>query len=291
MKKTVLIFILAVNITGLVFSFDIDEVRELLKPEREDDILYLSIINLGISGGENWIANRKDGWTYIYTISSDKKVNFITKISFFEKSEVQVYNYVDLEYDILGGVPGTKLGSKAAKFGDFNDDGKDEIFSLGYSADNRCAIRGYDYDERKMLFLFRYTFEVTSTKGPPPVIFTKYQGTDGFAVYTSIFPEERYVWDFFTWNEEINEYKKIKEIREDEIDFSIITALKEIEENQNKTEPKTAEHSVIITENEQQEKTSNSNIENKKNRFIIFGCIFIIIAVIIFLVIRKRRNC
>jgi len=289
--KKILIFILAINITGLLFSLDIDEARELLMKEKGGDILFLSIINLGISGGENWIADRKDGWTYIYIISSDKKVNFITKISFFEKSEVQVYNYVDLEYDILGGVPGTKLGSKAVKFGDFNDDGKDEIFDLGYSNDNRCAIRGYDDDKGKMVFLFNYTFELTSIKGPPPVIFTKYQRTDGFAVYTSIFPEERNVWYFFTWNEEIKEYKKIKEIREDEIDFSIIAALKEIEENQNKTEPKTAEHTVIITENEQQEKTSNSYIDNKKSKFIIFGCIFIIIAIIIFLVIRKRRNC
>jgi len=281
-----LIFILAVNITGLVFSFDIDEVRELLKPEREDDILYLSKINLGIPGGENWIVNRVMYETLLY---SDKKVKFITKRNFFEKFEVQVYNYVDLEYDILGGVPGTKLGSKAAKFGDFNGDGKDEIFSLGYSADNRCVIEGYDDYKRKMVFLFEYTFEVTSTKGPPPVIFTKYQGTDGFAVYTCYFPEERYVWDFFTWNEEIEEYKKIKEIREDEIDFSIIAALKEIEENQKEIEPKTAEHTVIISENEQQEKTPNPNIENKNNRFIIIlTSIFTVAIVIIIIVIKKK---
>ena len=91
---------------------------------------------------------------------------------------------------------------------------------------------------------------------------------------------------------DIDEVRELlKPEREDEIDFSIIAALKEIEENQNKTEPKTAEHTVIITENEQQEKTSNSYIDNKKSKFIIFGCIFIIIAIIIFLVIRKRRNC
>jgi len=294
MKKTILIIILAVSITGLLFSLDTDEVRELLMKEKGGDILFLSKINLGIPGGENWIANRKDNWTYIYTISSDKEVKYITSISFFEKSEVQVYNYVDLEYDILGGVPGTKIGSKAAKFGDFNGDGKDEIFDLGYSNDNRCAITGYDYEKRKMLFLFRCTFEITSSKGPPPVIFTKHQGTDGIAVYTKNFPEEQYLWYYFEWNEKINEYEEIKEISEDEIDFSIIAVLKETEENQNEIEPETAEYTVITSENEQLENASSSVIENKNTRFIILIALITSIiaasAVIILLTVRKKRK-
>jgi len=290
MKKTTLIFILAVNITGLLFSLDIDEARELLMKEKGGDILFLTKINLGIPGGENWIANRKDSWTYIYTISSKKEVKYIKSISFSEKSKVQVYNYVDLEYDILGGVPGTKLGSKAAKFGDFNDDGKDEIFSLGVGEYSRCVIEGYD-NERDIYFLLNDIFAISSQKSPPPVVFTNYQGTDGIAIQYRDHMENRYVWCFFAWNEEIKEYEEIKEIREDEIDFSIITSLKEIEENQQEIEPETMKHTVITSENEQLENISNSIIENKNNRFIIIlTSIFTIAAVIIFLAFYWRKH-
>jgi len=236
MKKTAFIFILAINITGLVFPLDIDEVRELLIKEEGGSILYLSKINLGIPGGENWIANRvgrsyvlflpgreerREGIeTHIYTISNDKKVRRESVLSFQELSELQY-----LDYDILEGIPGTQLGSIAAKFGDFNGDGKDEIFSLGISTYSRCVIEGYD-SIRGMYFLFNCPFKVSGPEGPVPVIFTNYQGTDGIAVQVRKHIEERDAWYFFAWNEEIKEYEEIKEIREDEIDFSMITDYK-----------------------------------------------------------------
>ena len=57
----------------LVFSEEIDEVRELLANERGGDILYLSKINLGIPGGDNWIADRSNGLTYIYVFVEIEK--------------------------------------------------------------------------------------------------------------------------------------------------------------------------------------------------------------------------
>jgi hypothetical protein len=288
MKKTILIFIL-VNITGLLFSLDVDEAWELLMNEEGGDILFLTKINLCIPGGENWIANRKDSLTYIYTISNDKKVTSIKILVFQELSKLRYSDYYDLEYDILEGIPGTKLGSKAAKFGDFNDDGKDEIFSLGVGEYSRCVIEGYD-NERDIYYLLNDIFALSSQKSPPPVVFTNYHGTDGIAIQCRDHMENRYVWRFFAWNEEMNEYEKIKEIREDEIDFSIIITLKEIEENQNEIESETVEHTVITFENEQQKKTSNSIIENKKRNLIIFACIFTLVVVIILFLVMKKRN-
>jgi len=304
MKKTILIIILAVSITGLLFSLDIDEARELLKDEKGGDILFLSKINLGIPGGENWIANRKiDNLTYIYTISNDKKVSNIKILVFQELSKLR-YNNFDLEYDILEWIPGNRLGSKAAKFGDFNGDGKDEIFSLGVGEYSRCVIEGYD-NKRGIYFLLNYIFAISSQKSPPPVVFTNYHGTDGIAIQWRDHMENRYVWSLFAWNKEKKEYEEIKEIREDEIDFSIITVLKETEENQNEIEPETAEYTVITSENEQLENASNSAskqpenasssvIENKNTRFIILIALITSIiaasAVIILLAVRKKRK-
>jgi len=194
MKKFFLMFLLIV-ITVLVFSDEIDEVMELLAKERGGEILFLSKINLGIPGGDNWIADRSDKSTYVYTINDNKEVECVGEMSITELSEVRYWvrnnnTYIDLEYDIMQGIPGTKLGSKAASFGDFNNDGKDEIFIINPYYESHCYIRGYDSEsDKRAIKITPYKeltthwscrFDFISPREPAPVFFTRYQGRDGF---------------------------------------------------------------------------------------------------------------
>jgi hypothetical protein len=291
-KKIAWLFFWAINITGIIYSIDIDEARELLMKEKGGEIFFLSKINLGISGGENWIANRmKDDATYIYTIDSDKKVTFIDAGMIMEQSEIQDWDpssnsYRDLEFNILEGVPGIQLGSKAARFGDFDGDGKDEIFIIRPSFEPhgyKFYIKKYSDSEKKMIFPFGGNFGIYYFKGPHPVFITKYQGKYCIAV-----EPELSLWCIFAWNEETNEYEKIKEIGIHEIDFSTFEI---IEEDQNESEPEIARSAVITTENKQEDVIINSN--NKNGQFIITAIIIVIITVAImfvFLTIKKKRK-
>jgi hypothetical protein len=297
---------LAVIIAGFVFSdeYDYDEVLELLMAEPGYGILYLSRVNLGILGEESWIASRGDGNIYIYTVNNVKEVRCVDYYRYTEQSEIRYWDHnihdgVELEYDILQYIPGVQIGNKALKFGDFNGDSIDEIFYIDPSFESnkfQCVILRYDREAGKMGYPFHYTFSVTSAKGPIPIGFTNYRGTDGIVVQT-INLREQITWYFFAHNEETQEYERMTAISEDEIDFSTGTIV--IKESSQNTNEDAIENVVpVVTETELPlETTTITTAEDgtKSDQFdliiiILIGSAAVLAAVVILFTARKKKN-
>jgi hypothetical protein len=309
MGKIILAFSLAIIAAGLGFSDEYDEVRELLMAEEGGDIQYLSKINLGIPGGVNWIADREQ-YAYIYIVDSENKVKLIANIGCVDLTEVRYWDdntsaYIDLEYDLLQFIPGTQLGNMAAKFGDYNGDGKDEIFIINPYLQLRFSTHEYDIMEKKMVNSFGYAFVFTSAQAPPPLIFTSYRGKEGIMVHTYKFREEGYTWYFFAWNVEAQIYERVTEVSEDEIDFSMVTVLKAREDRQDAGKTATTEPPsivpppvvvAVIAVEEQQEETVLTVVEDggKNGNFVIIIAIVVgVIAVagaVVFLALRRKKR-
>jgi len=310
MKKLFLMFLL-IAITALVFSDEIDEVMELLAAERGGEILYLSRINLGIPGGDNWIANRNDGsgGTFIYTINDDREVEYIGGLIFAEQSEIRYWDrntntYIDLEYDFMNSIPGTRIGSKAANFGDFNGDGKDEIFEINpYLA--YCSIIGFDIESDKrpikitpykeLTAYWLCSFDFISSKESAPVFFTRYLGTDGILIHTADIRGQFY-WIFFTWDEESRKYVELIRIPADEIDWSMFPSEKD-ESRQNNNEPAVVESVVSGNEEENalEKTTASTPADSGKSTksilyIVIISGIAALAAVVVFIVLRMKKK-
>jgi hypothetical protein len=309
MKKFFLMFLL-IAITVLVFSDEIDEARELLAAEEGGEIIFLSKINLGIPGGENWIADRSDSRTGIYTISNDKEVEYIRGMLFAEQSDEMYWDrsrntYINLEYDIMHGIPGTRIGNKTASFGDFNGDGKDEIFEINpYLA--HCSIYGFDIESDKRAIkitpykeltdIWSGGFDFISSSGPSPIFFTRYQGRDGFLIHYRDFLANRFSWVFFVWDEESRKYVELIEIPADKIDWSMFPSEKD-EDSRNNNEPALVNN--VISGNEEEnafEKTTAStppdNGKSTKSIFyiVIIAAIAVLAAVVVFIVLRMKKK-
>jgi hypothetical protein len=297
MKKAILAFILTMAVASQAFADEIDEVRELLAKERGGDILYLSKINLGIPEGDNWIANRSDRGTYIYTISDDKKVREADGISTVEISEIRYFVgsgiYNDLEYDIMQGIPGTRLGNKAANFGDYNGDGRDEIFVINSYNGAVCYMWGYDSNNGRGNYYFQSPFYFIRPKEPAPVFFANYQGEDGILVHMEYGDTGRYVWAFYVWHEESREYKYLTYIWDDDMDWSMFDIVKN-ENSQIDSEPAAVESDAPVAESQQPEDRKKFSFDDGKNsRFIFYIAIavgVIALAVAVFFVARRKKG-
>jgi len=294
MKKAVLALILTMAVASQILADEIDEVRELLAKEEGGDILYLSKINLGIPGGDNWIANRSDDrWTYIYTINNDKEVKRVDGISLVELSEVRYWvrtdTYDNLEYDIMQDIPGTRLGSKAAKFGDYNGDGKDEVFVIHPYDDSRCFIFGYNNDNVKKEYYLYNRFLISDPKGPIPIIFTNYQGLDGILIYSKTF-EGQNIWYFFVLNEEEQKYVRLKEIGIEELDYSMFPLVKP-KKNDNSEQEKN-EASVVETElpEAEEEFADDSGKDSRVIFYIAIAVGVIALALALFFAVRRKKG-
>jgi hypothetical protein len=298
MKKAVLALILTMAVASQAFADEIDEARELLSKERGGDILFLSKINLGIHGGDNWIADRNDGWTYIYTISDDKKVREAGGIGTVEISEIRYFvsnnTYLDLEYDIMQDIPGIRLGSKAASFGDYNGDGIDEIFFINPYNELRCSIFGYN-DEGEAENSFTGHFAFIGPKEPAPVFFANYKGRDGILVHVEYGDTGRYVWVFYVWHEESRKYVMEMTIWADDIDWSMFTIIKN-EDEFVKTASINSNNRNESAENENGfDETSpfNASDSGKDSRFIFYVGIavgVIALALAVFFVVRRKKG-
>jgi hypothetical protein len=296
MKKAVLALILTMAVASQAFADEIDEARELLSKERDGDILYLSRINLGISGGDNWIANWSDGWTRIFIINDNKDVKEAGGIGTVEISDIRYLisrnTYNDLEYDIMQGIPGTRLGSKAANFGDYDNDGIDEIFYINPYNESRCSIWKYDSDKEELVIYFSYRFDLISSGKPSPVTFANYQGKDGILVHNRNHLAEQYVWYFFVWSEENRKYEKLMEIDADDMDWSMFDVVKN-ENSQIDSEPAAVERDFFVAESKQPEDRKKFSFDDGKDSRLIFyiaiavGVIALALAVV-FVVRRKK---
>jgi len=301
MKRIFLTVVFTLSVICHVFAIDIDEARELLLTERGGDILYLSRIILGIQGEDSWIAYRNDHLTWIYNVNDVKDVKKVDGIS---TAEISILRYVDsswnsniaLEYNIMQNIPGTWIKNTTIKFGDYNNDGKDEIFNL-YDSHNFCTIMEYDNDKGKMVLTFSCRFDITSSIEPAPVMFANYKEKDGILVHVKDHLAERYAWWFFIWNEKNYEYEIIAEFWADEIDFSQFAIFK-AEENK-KEELEETYQPVLETQKKDDLEVTDEFAETQTVQkaaftaglgfYIGIGSIFVIAAAV-FVLIRKRKK-
>jgi len=232
MKKIFLVIIFISCFNNLLFSDEYDKARELIRAEilgRYGEILYLSKINLGIPGGENWICVMSERVMLIYTINNET-INRIWGSGYLEISQIMYWDSnsrsnVDLEFDIMKNIPGTRLGSKAVAFGDYNGDGFDEIFFFYATAgESNANIWGYNNGEMKLYFANRYN--IIDPKGPSPIEFINYQGVDGIKVYVWDYLKERYFHRFFTWDEGSHRYIRLVEDMGENAEYSSFTLIR-----------------------------------------------------------------
>ena len=295
MKKAVLALILTMAVASQILADEIDEAREIIKAKENVDVVYLSRINLGIPGGDNWIANGGDWKTYIYTINNDKEARMADGLGTVEPTEIEYWDknsqsYIYMEYDIIQDIPGTRIGKKAASFGDYNGDGIDEIFHIDPAIVLSCSIWGYNSDNGERVFFLKEGFEPISPKGPAPVVFANYGGTDGILIHK--IREERYAWFFYVWYEESRKYEELDYIWEDQIDFSEFPIVRKKGESQNNSEQAMSEASVAENKHPEAEEEFTDD-SGKDSRFIFYIAIAVgvtALALAVFFAVRRKKG-
>jgi hypothetical protein len=297
MKKMIFVCFLTVAVASQAFSDEIDDVMELLAAERGGEILYLSKVNLGIPGGDTWIADRRDEWAYIYFIDSDKKVSVVKRgnRTFAEPSKIMymdqsTYSRVNLDFDIMRDIPGTRIGNKAATFGDFNGDGRDEIFDF-YNTESLCTISGYNSDKDTMESYFGCHYDIINPKGPSPVEFINNQGVYSIKVSLWDLREKQYVWVFWAWDEESSKYVQYARINESEIRNS------DTEDNIRSVQPILAEQNTgeLAEDRSVQEETAFAPPDSEKKSgfnlyIVIISAIAVLAAAAIFIIEKKKKK-
>ena len=298
MKKAFLAFILTMAVAGQAFSDEIDEARELIMAEVGEDILYLSRINLGIPGGDNWIANRGDWVTSFHTVNVNKEVKRAGGTTTVDLSMIQYFDtnsqsYINLEYDIMQDIPGTRIGSRMAKFGDYNGDGIDEIFLINTAIELSCIILGYDSNKGRMVNYFNCVFNLVGTGEPSPVFFANYLGRDGILVHMENGDTGRYVWAFYVWYEESRKYAQLTFIWDDDIDYSAFPVVRKKGESQNNSEPKSGSVIAIVEIELPDSEEDFADDSGKNSRFIFYIAIAVgVIALVLalFFVVRRKKG-
>jgi hypothetical protein len=149
------------------------------------EVLSLKKANFGIPGGDNWLAESTN-------IGTSKKYTNIGVYS-IKSNAVQAYynfginNIMELHsnFNIMGDIPGIRIGRGCMSLGDFNGDGIDEIFGYGFGGNGNFIISiGYDPVKDDIAYYCNIPFSlIDKENGPAPLQFTTYQGRDGFKVY------------------------------------------------------------------------------------------------------------
>jgi hypothetical protein len=217
---------------------------------------------------------------------------------------------VDLEYNIMQCVPGTQIGSKAAKFGDFNGDGIDEIFTLVPYDESHCFIWKYDNETGKVVFPYTCGYRLSSAREPAPFGFYTHLGVSGIITHYWDYMKERYAWLFFAWDIVFQKYTVMAEMEENEVDYSMFYRSDEplVWENRQNTNETAAveaapvvikieppvEAAVVITEQPEEMVLSVVEDSGKGGKFvfviIIIGGVVTVAAAAILLVARKKRK-
>jgi len=315
MKKIVVLLLLGICSTNMVFTYEYDEVMELLEAEPGGNISFLSKINLGIPGGENWIALRGicidavgkviKGLRYmcIYTVNIEKETVEKERKGVPEQSKID-YNGKALEYDIMQSIPGTQIGSSAAAFGDYNGDGIDEIFWFYLGIEHYCVIRGYNSDKDRIDDFLECRYNITSINEPSPVEFINYKGIDGIKIYFWDYLDKINRWRFWAWDEGSRKYIELASSENEEIDYSKFIPVPPKMDNESDGDQVKAE-SVAIEEGMpsvlpvesiaiEEEAPSVLPADNDRNiRFVIktgIISVIVILAVILCFIVIKRKK-
>jgi hypothetical protein len=193
--------------------------------KRNRKINFIEKVNFGMPEGDNWIVRMEpdpnnDGRSemYIFAIKDNKiekeLYDTVEGLSFMDMNPREVS-----EYDIMQDIPGVHIPDSVFSIGDFNGDGKYELFSCKYEA----FYLGYFidfifYDKDQNGFTNnRFWYSLFDEKeGSSPVEFITYGGLFGLKVYRD------YKWYFYTWSTRKKEYTEVVEIsKEMNIDYNI----------------------------------------------------------------------
>ncbi|MDR1429372.1 MAG: hypothetical protein LBI85_03710, partial [Spirochaetaceae bacterium] len=240
MKKRSLIVVFLFS-CRLLFSDKFDEIRAILIEQDEfytkykEPITFLQRVNMGIPGGDNWLAEWDNKRCVIYSIDGDK---IILKNYLFDNknpNEIKDMNKT-IDCDIMSGIPGKRIGMGSSVIGDYNNDGLDEIFYYGFVPYFYLGISGYDSGINDLVRYCNIPFWIIDFEnGPTPVEFMNYQGIDGFRVCypiiaTTVHPPKHDAgglsWYFYAWDEGSRRFVELAEIGED-IDYSMFTKAEE----------------------------------------------------------------
>jgi hypothetical protein len=232
MKHVFLFFFLLLLVNAIIFSDEYDDVKEILLTQDEEStryreiITYLAKVNMGIPGGDNWIAEWNNHILFCYAINSGKIVKrYLLTDNWYKK--------IPFTFDIMKDIPGLQIDNSTYAIFDYNNDGVDEIFDYTFGASNPyILICGYDENIERVKYYCQIPFWIISPEnGPAPVEFITYQGIAGFKIFCptegAVHPskhaiEEVLSWYFFAWDEGSRQFVELAEIGED-IDYSMFT--------------------------------------------------------------------
>jgi hypothetical protein len=199
--------------------------NESLITENKYQISFIDKINLGIPGGDNWVV-RLSKRSY----NNDIRSNFLAVYAINNNGIEKCYYSVsfDLEqesnFNIMQDIPGIRIGDSTSSIGDFNGDGKNEIFTYGFGGNwFVIVIEGYDPEKDDFVDYCQIPFRLIDRKnGPAPVEFITYNGMYGFKVFYSAwevalsYPSDpspkSNKWFFYTWDKEQKKYIEVGEI-------------------------------------------------------------------------------
>jgi len=177
--------------------------------EKDKEIIFIEKANFGIPGGENWIVLLSNDKIYYYSIINNK----IIKEEFDNSWRFDEYS----DFDIMQNIPGTHIGNTTSSFGDFNNDGTDEIIyiSFGQMA-YQVGIYAYNIENDSFKpYTGWVQFEIIDkVNGPAPVEYLTYKGMYGFKVYFPNKKTENNNWIFYTYYIEQKKYIEVGKIVE-----------------------------------------------------------------------------
>jgi hypothetical protein len=231
MKKLILLGLFTLLCAGQGFAQDYsDREKEIiallqetdpraLKDNDKEKIFFLRKINLGLPGGENWLAV----WQTNSPFSSKAIVFYaIHNNSVIERFTCEM-NYRVLEefgFDILKDIPGIRISDGSCVIGDYNGDGVYEIFNYAYKAfgtswGTEFFIEGYDPVKGCMVTYCNRASTIPDLKKQiAPIQFLTYWGRYGFKAYTFKYDVEpiTFTWYFYAWNPQTRTYEEVEEL-------------------------------------------------------------------------------
>jgi hypothetical protein len=184
----------------------------------EAEVDYVEKVDFQIPGGDNWLLRLNNHNMLIYAIDRNKIViRYMLRDNDLEKES---------NFNIMQKIPGTRIGGGTSAYGDYNGDGKNDIFQYEFGGNGNYAVI-YTYDPRRQVFvqLISVPFALLNKdRGPAPVEFLTYRDKYGFRVYFYQLdagsgpdwvsePEPRNKkWIFYTWDRVNREYTEVGEI-------------------------------------------------------------------------------
>jgi hypothetical protein len=212
------------NLKTNIYASEEDIKEFITKNERQitefkHEIVFIDKIDLGIPGGDNWVVRLSKGrsnFLIVYAINN----NGIEKRYVFSIFDIEQ----ESKFNIMQDIPGTHIGDSTSSIGDFNGDGKNEIFTYGFGGNwFAIVIKSYDPEKDDFVNYCEIPFRLIDREnGPAPVEFITYNGMYGFKVFYSAwevalsYPSDpspkSNKWFFYTWDKEQKKYIEVGEI-------------------------------------------------------------------------------